>query len=243
MSGHSKWSQIKHKKALTDAKKGKVFSKLARLISVAARQKGGDPENNPQLRLAVEKARTFNMPNENIERAIKKGSGELEGAKMEELTIEAYGPEGIALIIEALSDNKNRTLSEIKYLLSQNNGKMAESGSVNWLFERKGIMMINATGSGQSKEGLELLVIDAGAQDLKWQNDELLEVYTKAEELEKVKKEIESKNIKTESASLDWVPKNEIEIEELKIKEQIEKLFEALEEHDDVNEIYSNLKQ
>jgi len=130
MSGHSKWSQIKHKKAITDAKKGKLFSKMSALISVVARQKGGDPDKNPQLRLITEKARSFNMPSENIERAIKKGLGELEGIKMEELTIEAYGPAGTALIIEALTDNKNRTVSEIKYLLSQHGGKMAEAGSV-----------------------------------------------------------------------------------------------------------------
>lgn len=242
MSGHSKWSQIKHKKALTDAKKGKIFSKMARLISVAARQKGGEPATNPQLRLSIEKARSFNMPSENIERAIKKGTGEGEGAKMEEMMIEAYGPAGVAMMIEALSDNKNRTISEIKYLLSQYGGKIAEAGSVNWLFERKGTIIVSLMANNLSKQDLELLAIDCGAQDIKWQSDDLLEIYTFLEELEKVKKSLEAKNIKIESASLDWVPKNEIAVENQKAKEHLEKLLEALEENDDVSEIYSNLK-
>jgi len=242
MSGHSKWSQIKHKKALTDAKKGKLFSKLSNLISVVARQKGGDPDTNPQLRLTIEKARSFNMPNENIERAIKKGLGELEGVKMEELTIEAYGPGGTALIIEALTDNKNRTVSEIKYSLGQHGGKMAEAGSVSWLFEHKGAIVINSNSTDLDRENLELLAIDCGAQDLKWQTQELLEIYTKIEDLEKVKRGLEAKNIIPESASLDWIPKNEIKIEDSKTKKSLEKLLEALDEYQDVQEIYSNSK-
>lgn len=243
MSGHSKWSQIKHKKALTDAKKGKLFSKLSNLISVSARQKGGAPATNPQLRLAIEKARSFNMPGENIEKAIKKGTGELEGAKMEEMLIEAYGPGGIALMIEAITDNKNRTVSEIKYLLSQHNGKMAEAGSVNWMFERKGTLIINAAAALKNKEELELLVIDCGAQDLKWQDEQLLEIYTKTDELEKTKKELESKNIPMESTSLDWVPKNEIKLIDRKTKEAAERLLQALDEHQDIQEIYSNYRE
>jgi YebC/PmpR family DNA-binding regulatory protein len=243
MSGHSKWSQIKHKKAITDAKKGKLFSKLSNLISVVARQKGGDPDTNPQLRLTIEKARAFNMPNENIERAIKKGLGELEGVKMEELTIEAYGPGGTALIIEALTDNKNRTVSEIKYLMGQHGGKMAQAGSVLWLFERKGAIVINSATTNINKENLELASIDCGAQDLRWQTQELFEIYTKAEDLEKVKKCLEAKSINPESVSLDWIPKNEIKIEDPKIKESLEKLLEDLDEHQDIQEIYSNQGQ
>ncbi len=242
MSGHSKWSQIKNKKALTDAKKGKIFSKMANLIAVVARQKGGDYQTNPQLRMAVEKARSFNMPAENIVRAIKKGAGELEGIKMEEFTIEAYGPGGIALIVEGITDNKNRTISEIKYILGQHSGKMAEIGSVSWLFEKKGTLVVNSDINNQTKDNLELLAIDCGAQDLKWQTEELLEIFTKVEELEKVKKTLETKNVKIESASLDWIPKNEVQIPEEKTKQQLEKLLEALEDNDDVNEIYSNLK-
>ncbi len=242
MSGHNKWSQIKHKKGINDAKRGKMFSKFSNQITVAARQKGGDQSTNPQLKMLVEKARSFNMPNENIERAIKKGTGELEGVKIEELTIEAYGPAGIALIIDAITDNKNRTLAEIKFLLGQHGGKVAEGGGVNWLFERKGALIINAAAAGMSKDDIELLVIDSGAQDLKWQTEDLLEIFTRVEDLDKVRKVLETKNIKPESISLDWVPKNEIEAPDEKTKHQVERLFEALEENDDVNEIYSNLK-
>lgn len=242
MSGHSKWSQIKHKKGINDAKKGKLFGKLSNQLTVAARQKGGDLNTNPQLRMLVEKARSFNMPSENIERAIKKGTGELEGMRMEEFTIEAYGPGGAALIIEGITDNKNRTVSEIKYIISQHEGKMAELGSVAWLFEKKGTIVISAATNPVQKEELELLAIDAGADDLKWQSDEFLEIFTRPDELEKVKKQIEAKGIKIDSFSIDWVPKNETEIADEKSKKQIEKLFGALEENDDVSEIYSNLK-
>jgi YebC/PmpR family DNA-binding regulatory protein len=242
MSGHSKWSQIKHKKAITDAKKGKLFSKLSNQISVAARQKGGDSETNPQLKMLAEKARSFNMPSENIERAIKKGTGELEGVKMEEMTIEAYGPGGVALIIEAITDNKNRTISEIKYLLGQHSGKLAEAGSVNWLFERKGTLIINSKVSSLNQEELELLVIDCGAEDVKWQTSELLEIFTKVEDLGKIKKTLEGKGVGIESSSLDWVPKNEVQIQDEKAKNALDKLFEVLDENDDVSEIYSNIK-
>ncbi|MFH0852225.1 MAG: YebC/PmpR family DNA-binding transcriptional regulator [bacterium] len=241
MSGHSKWSQIKHKKGINDVKKGKLFSKFSNQITIAARQKGGDTSANPQLKMITEKARSFNMPNENIERAIKKGTGELEGAKIEELTIEAYGPAGVALIIEAITDNKNRTVSEIKYFLSQHGGKMAETGGVNYLFERKGVIQINFPDNQIPKDDLELLVIDCGAQDLRWQNEEEFDVYTKPEELEKVKRALEAKKVKAESAELNWVAKTEIEITDEKLRQTLEKLFEALDENDDVNEIYSNL--
>jgi len=241
MSGHSKWSQIKHKKGINDAKRGKLFSKLSNQITIAARQKGGDINTNPQLKIIAEKARSFNMPNENIERAVKKGTGQLSGVKMEELTAEAYSPGGVALIIEAITDNKNRTMSEIKFLLTQHGGKLAEAGSVNYLFERKGTISIILSANHASKEELELLAIDCGAEDLRW-NDDHLDIYTKAEELEKVRRAVETKSIKTDSVQLSWVPKTEIEISDEKTKGQIEKLFEALDENDDVNEIYSNLK-
>jgi len=242
MSGHSKWSQIKHKKAITDAKRGKLFGKLSNQISVAAKQKGKDLETNPQLKMLTEKARSFNMPSQNIERAIKKGTGELEGVRIEEMTIEAYGPGGVALIIEAITDNKNRTISEIKYLLSQHSGKLAEAGSVNWLFERKGTLIVNSKTSDLTQEDLELLAIDCGAQDIKWQTAELLEIYAKTEDLGKIKKALEEKRVGIESASLDWVAKNEVQIQDEKTKNALDKLFEALDENDDVNEIYSNIK-
>lgn len=241
MSGHSHFKSIKYRKTLTDAKKGKIFSKLSREISVAAREKGGDPETNPKLRLAIEQARKFNMPSENIERAIKRGTGEIEGAKMEEFLYEAYGPSGIALIIEGITDNKNRTLSEIKNILSIHNGKLVGGGSVSYLFEKKGVIIINNKGKTANRDELELSVIEVGAEDLKWRND-ILEVYTKLEDLEKIKKSLQEKNITIESSSIDWVPKVEIEIDNPKIKEQLTKLFDALDEQEDTNEIYSNFK-
>jgi YebC/PmpR family DNA-binding regulatory protein len=238
MSGHSKWSQIKHKKAITDAKKGKAFSKMARQISVAARLKGGDPEINYNLRMLIDKARSANMPADNVERAIKKGTGEIEGAKIEEFTLEAFGPGNSALVIEGTTDNRNRTVSEIKHLLSQHNGKFATSGSVLWLFDHCGT--INVSVSSQ-KEELELTVIDSGAQDYKWIDGENFEVYTKPEELEKVKKALEDKKIKITDASLGWKPKNETEIADEKEKDKFEELLDALDESEDVNEIYSNV--
>lgn len=235
MSGHSKWSKVKHKKAITDVKKGKIFSKMARMISVAAKEKGGDPETNSNLRLAIERARSVNMPRENIDRAIKKGTGE-EGGKLEEITLEAYGPAGVALIIEAITDNKNRTLSEIKNILSKHNGKLAEPGSVQWSFERRGTITI------KNKEGAELKAIEAGAEDIKLKDD-FLEIYTRIEEMEKVKDNLSGQGIKIESASLDWVAKNPLGVENTKEREQLEKLFEALDDNDDVSEIYSNLSE
>lgn len=241
MSGHSHFASIKHKKEITDQKRGKVFSKLARMISVAARE-GSASETNPKLRRALEEARSFNMPKDNIERAIKKGIGELEGTKLEEVTFEAYGPGGIAIIIEGITDNKNRTLGEIKQILTQNKGKLAGGGSVKWLFERKGAITINSKiqMSNVKKDELELLAIEAGADDIYW-HDDLLDIYTKPEDLEKVKKNLEEKGIAIDSASLDWVAKEMIEVGE-KEKEDSKKFFEALDENDAVQDIYSNLK-
>lgn len=239
MSGHSKWSQIKHKKAITDVKKGKVFSKLVRLISVAARAKGKDPEANPNLRTLIEKARSINMPIENVERAIAKGAGELEGSQIEEFTIEAYGPGGSALLIEGTTDNNNRSISELKFLLSEHDGKLANPGSVLWLFERYGLTTIKT--SATKKDELELTAIDSGAQDIKWPDEETMEIYTKPEELEKVKNILSEKNLKVDDSSLVWVPKNETQIEDQKAKERLEKLFEALDDNEDVNEVYTNV--
>ena len=239
MSGHSKWSQIKHKKAVTDAKKGKIFSKMARLISVAARAKGKDPEANPTLRALIDTARSLNMPLDNIARAIAKGAGELPGAQIEEFTLEAYGPGGSALIIEGTTDNNNRSISEIKFLLSEHGGKLANPGSVLWLFERQGLITIKI--SPAKKDELELAAIDVGAQDIKLSDEESMEIYTKPEELEKVKKSLLEKNIKAEDSSLVWSPKNEIKIENPKAKEKLGKLFEALDENEDVNEVYTNM--
>ncbi len=242
MSGHSHWHSIKYQKTAADVKKSKAFSKIAREITIAAKE-GGDPEFNSKLRLAIEKAKSINMPAENIERAIKRGTGELAGAKLEPVLFEAYGPGGMAIIIEGITDNKNRTLGEIKQILSEYGGKLANEGSVKWLFERKGCLTIdleNQSVSGKTKEELELIAIEAGADDIYWQ-DKFLDIYTKPEELEKVKKKIEEKGIEIDSATLDWVPKEKILLNEEK-KSDCQKLFEALDENDSVQEIYSNLK-
>jgi len=243
MSGHSHWHSIKYQKTAADAKRSKAFSKMARLITIAAREGGGDPSSNSKLRLAVEQAKALNMPKDNIERAIKRGTGELGGEKLEAVTFEAYGPGGIAVIIEGITDNKNRTLGEIKQILNRGGGKLADQGSVKWLFERKGVITINfqiPNSKFQKKEELELAAIEAGAEDIYWHNDSL-DIYTKPEELEKVKRNLEEKQIKIDSASLDWVAKNTIELDE-KTKEACQKLFEALDENEAVQDIYSNLK-
>ncbi len=240
MSGHSHWSKIKHEKGAADIKKGQAFSKMARLISIAAKDGGSDPEKNPKLRLAIEKSRSLNMPKDNVERAIKKGAGELNEVQLEEVLFEAYGPSNIAIMIEGITDNKNRTLSEIKKILSQNNGKLAGEGSVKWLFDRKGVIIIDAEKSSKSKEELELTAIEAGAEDLRWYNNSL-GIFTKIEELDKIKDKLAKKEVVIESISLDWVAKELVEIPE-KEKESSEKLFELLDENDSVQEIYSNLK-
>jgi len=243
MSGHSHFKSIKYKKEITDKKRGQMFSKISQEISVAAKEGGGDPEFNPQLRLTIEKAKSVNMPTDNIERAIQRGIGKLEGVKLKEVLFEAYGPGGIAVIVEGITDNKNRTLGEIKQILNQNNGKLVGEGAVKWMFERKGCLVVDCKlqiEDLKNKEKLELISIEAGALDLYWHND-VLDVYTKIEDLEKVKKNLEEKGIKIDSSSLDWVAKEEIKLDE-KQKETCQKLFEALDENEAVQEIYSNLK-
>lgn len=238
MSGHSHWSSIKHKKGAEDAKRSKIFSKASRVISVAARDKGGDPEANAKLKIAIEQAKTVNMPKENIERAIKRGTGELEGEKLEFFAFEALGPSGIVIIIEGITDNKNRTLGDLKQILNLHNGKLANEGSVKWMFDRKGVILIPNSQFPIPKDEVELFIIETGAEDIKWRND-FLEITTKPEELDKVKKNLEDKKFIIESASLDWVAKEEIEVAN---KENLEKLFEALDDNDAVQNIYSNLK-
>lgn len=239
MSGHSHWAGIKHKKGLEDAKRAKIFSKMSRLISVTAREKGGDLEMNAELKIAIERAKSFNMPQENIERAIKRGTGEIEGGKLESLLLEGFGPGKVAILVEGVTDNKNRTVAEIRHLFESFGGKLA-SGGVLWMFEKKGAIEIDQQETGKSKEELEMLAIEAGADDIKWQNN-TLEIYTKLEDFNNVKKFLEEKGIKIENNNLEFVPKEEVKIEDKETKDKIEKLFEALDEHDDVQEIYSNL--
>lgn len=238
MSGHSKWSQIKHKKAATDAKKGQIFSKISKMISLAVK-KGADPEANPALRLAIEKAKSVNMPNENIQRAIEKGIGKGKENLLEELTIESFGTGGVAIIVEAITDNKNRALAEIKNILSKYNGRLAETGSVRWMFKRQGEINI-VYPEKSSKEDLELRAIDSGAEDINFKENNILEVLVKPEELEKVKNNLKEKGIEAESSGVIWTPNQIIEIDE-KTRQDIDKLFEELDGQEDVDEIYSNV--
>jgi len=244
MSGHSHAKKIKHQKAITDQKRGQMFSKIARMVLVAVKEGGANIETNPKLAVAMETAKKWNLPKENVERAIKRGSGpEAGNEKLAEVSFEALGPEGIALIIEGITDNKNRTLGEIKQILNQNNGKLVGEGAVRWLFEKKGVVAVNLNAQSanfKNKENLELAAIESGAQDFRWYDDDL-EVYTKTEDLEKVKKSLEEKGIKTEGASLDWVAKEEVLATD-KARELCQKLFEELDNNDAVQETYSNIK-
>lgn len=244
MSGHSHAKTIKHQKGLADAKRSAAFSKSAKELEIAAKE-GGDPIFNSKLRMAIEKARDVNMPAENIERAIKRGTGELEGGKLEEVSFEAYGPGNVAIIIDGITDNKNRTLGEIKQILNQNGGKLVSEGAIRWMFERKGAVIINSKLqilNSKTNEELELLSIEAGADDIYWHDGGMLDVYVKPEYLEKVRKNLEEKGIKAESISLDWVPKENIEADE-STRMACQKLFDALDENDAVQEIYSNLRE
>jgi len=240
MSGHSHAKTVMATKTANDAKKGKIYSKYGRLITIAVKDGGGsgDPEKNSKLKTAIEQAKGMNMPKENIERAIKRGTGELAGEALESVSYEGFGPGGIAIIIDGITDNSNRTLSEIKSILNQNGGKMAGEGAVRWMFERKGSIIIPT--EGRLKEDFELMAIELGADDIKI-NGGKLDIYTKPEDLEQVKKALEIKNIKIESAGLDYVAKEEVAVSDRE-KEQAQRLFEALDENDAVNEIYSNLK-
>ncbi|OGZ18390.1 MAG: transcriptional regulator [Candidatus Nealsonbacteria bacterium RBG_13_38_11] len=243
MSGHSHAKTIKHQKELTDKKRGQMFSKMSRLISVAVKEGGPNVETNSKLRLVFEMAKKLNMPKENVERAIKRGSNEPAGEALEEVSFEAYGPGNIAMIITGITDNKNRTLGEIKQILNQYNGKLVGEGSVKWLFEKKGYITADLSSQNEelkNKEKMEMLAIEAGAEDIDWQ-DNILNIYTTPEALEKTKKSLEEKNFRIESVSLDWLAKEDIETDK-QTKESCQKLFDALDESDSVQGIYSNLK-
>ena len=236
MSGHSKWASIKHQKAVTDARRGQLFTKLTREIIVVVRQGGSNPEINFRLRLAIQKARDSNMPLDNIERAIKRGSGTLEGATLVEMTLEGYGPKGTAILVQALSDNRNRTVQDVRNIFSRHGGNLGESGCVAWLFDSKGLIMVKT--NGLDVEELALQAIDAGAEDVKVENA-YVEVYTKPEELETVRTALERENLPVASAELSMVPKTMVELEE-KPALQTLKLLDKLEELDEVQNVSSN---
>ncbi|WP_456433173.1 YebC/PmpR family DNA-binding transcriptional regulator [Thermosulfuriphilus sp.] len=237
MAGHSHWAQIKRKKAAVDAKRGKIFTKLIREIMVAARLGGGDPSGNPRLRAAIQAARAVNMPKENIERAIKKGTGEIAGEAYEEVTYEGYGPGGVAVLIESMTDNKRRTVSELRHIFSKCGGNLAEPGAVAWVFERKGLIVVPR--EAISEEELFDLVLESGAEDVREQESEY-EVITTPEAFEGVKKALETQGVKMISAQVTMVPKTTVRLEDEKSAQQMMRLMDMLEEHDDVQKVYAN---
>lgn len=242
MSGHSHARTIKHQKNITDQKRGQLFSKMAQVISVAVKQGGPNPATNTKLKTVLEQAKEFNMPKDNIKRAIEQAVGGKEGINLEEYLFEAYGPAGVAVLIAAITDNKNRTLGEIKQVLNQAGGKLVGEGGVRWMFEQKGYIFLDIKSQDpqlQNQEALEMAAIEAGAEDIRRQ-DEGLDIYTKTEDLEKVKNALAEKGVKIESSSVDLVPKEEVSAGE-KEKENCQKLFDALDELDSVQDVYSNL--
>ncbi|MEW5922589.1 MAG: YebC/PmpR family DNA-binding transcriptional regulator [Candidatus Zixiibacteriota bacterium] len=236
MSGHSKWATIKRKKGKADAERGRMFTRLIKEITVAARAGGGDPDGNPRLRTAIATAKAANMPADNIKRAVQKGTGELPGVSYEEITYEGYGPNGVAVYIECLTDNKKRTVSEIRHLFSRYNGNLGENGCVAWMFDKKGI--INVDAKVADEDSLLEIALEAGASDFTNLGD-IYEIITPAGELEAVRAALEAKSIPVASAEATMIPQNTIKLED-KPAETMLKLYEALEEHDDVQNVYAN---
>jgi len=239
MSGHSKWATIKRKKAVTDQKRGSLFTKLVKEITISARMGGGDPTGNPRLRLAIDTARDNSMPMDNISRAVKKGTGELEGVTYDEITYEGYGPAGIALIIETATDNRNRTVADIRHIMSRNNGSLGESGSVGWMFHRKGCLDVPKAAADE--ERLMELLLDAGLEDLNADDESYYTVITDVKDLEKVKKVLDESKIVYENAKIDLIPENYIELEADDARKVI-KLIDAFENNDDVQAVYTNME-
>ncbi|MGI6453018.1 MAG: YebC/PmpR family DNA-binding transcriptional regulator [Syntrophomonadaceae bacterium] len=242
MSGHSKWANIKHKKARSDEKKGKEFTKIAKEITIAVRTGGsGDPEANSKLKLAIQKAKTINMPNDNISRAIKKGMGETEGETYEEIIYEGYAPGGIAVMLNIATDNRNRTASEIRHLFSKNGGNLGEAGCVAWMFRRAGLISINKENLHMDEEEFMLKVLDLGADDIRDEEDGIVEVITTPEAFLEVKDSLEKDGIVLDSADIVMLPENTVEVNDSDTVLKIMKLVDLLEDHDDVQNVYTNL--
>ncbi len=236
MAGHSKWANIRFRKERQDAKRGKIFTKLIKEITIAARMGGGDPSANPRLRTAIQNAKAANMPMKNIENAIRKGTGELPGVQYEEVIYEGYGPGGVAMFIVCTTDNRNRTVSEVRHLLNKYGGNLGESGSVAWMFDKKGIIRVNK--ANYDEEELMLVAIDAGAEDFKVEDD-FYEIYTDYKELDAVRSKLEEQGIKIENAEITYIPQTTVHLEG-KEAEQMLKLMDALEDNDDVQNVYAN---
>jgi YebC/PmpR family DNA-binding regulatory protein len=238
VAGHSKWAQIKHKKAHTDAKRGKVFTKIVKEIATAAKLGGGDPDGNPRLRTAIDNAKEVNMPHDNIKKAIMKGTGELPGVSYEEYLYEGYGPAGVAVMVEVMTDNKNRTVPEIRHIMSKNGGSLGESGCVSWIFEKKGYILVSKAKT--SEDMVMTVALDAGAEDMK--NDpgeENFEIITAPEDFAAVKGAVEKAGLPVESAEVTMLPKTYVVLDE-KTAEQMVRLIDALEDNDDVQNVYAN---
>ena len=238
MSGHSKWHSIRHKKAKEDAKRGKVFTKLIRELTVSARTGGGDPGMNPRLRTAIDRAKAENMPADNIDRAVKKGTGDLEGVRYEEYTYEGYGPGGTAILIEVMTDNKNRCTAEVRHIFSKQNGNLGENGCVAWIFEKKGYLSVPA--EGMDEETLMEIVLEAGADDIvEDKEDRQFEVYSSLDAFQTVKEALDAKGVTYQAADITMIPKNTVRLQG-KEAEQSLRLMDALEDNDDVQNVYSN---
>lgn len=238
MSGHSHWATIKHKKGAADAKKGKMFSKIAKDLMQAAKEGGGDPKMNGKLALAMEKAKGCNMPKENVERAIKKGTGELQGEAYAEITYEGYGPGGVAIIVDTLTDNKNRTVPELRKMFESKGGSLGATNSVAWIFERKGVIVLPT--SAISEDDLMGVALDAGAENIETEGESFI-VTTAPEDLDKVKAALEAKKLPLQSAETSRVAKNYVKVQETEEKKVLE-LIEALDSHDDVQQVHFNLE-
>jgi len=236
MSGHSKWASIKHKKAAQDSKRGKLFTKIIRELSIVARMGGGEPDTNPRLRKAIADAKAVNMPADNIKRAIMKGTGQLEGVSYEEIAYEGYGPGGVAIYVEALSDNKNRTVSELRHIFTRNSGHIGESGCVAWMFNRKGYIVVEREKASEDK--LLEIILDAGAEDLR-EDGSNYEIFTPPEEFEAVVNALKEHEVELAASNLGYIPQNYVKLEG-KQAQQLLRLMEELEDHDDVQNVWAN---
>ena len=238
MSGHSKWSQIKRQKAVTDGKRSNLFTKLGNTIAVAVKEGGKDPDSNFRLRMAIDKAKASNMPNDNIKRAIKRGAGEIEGVIIEKVVYEGFGPAGVAIIIEATTDNKNRTAAAIRNILTKHGGNLGGNGSVAWMFDKKGVLRV-ANEDVVDKDALELSLIDAGADEIITEDEGML-IYAPAQQLPALKKALEEQNIAPASAEVEMVPQNKIVVRDARDQKKLEKISEELERDDDVSNYFTN---
>ena len=239
MAGHSKWANVKHKKARVDAQKGKAFTKIAREIIVAAREGGADISANFRLRLAVQKAREANMPNDNVNRAIQKGAGEGEGSSLEQLTYEGYGQAGVAVLVDIMTDNRNRTAADIRHIFSKRGGNMGEAGCVGWMFSRKGYLTIEKNEGLPSEDDLMMLALESGAEDFK-DEDNVFVITTSPEDFERVKETFGQKKIEFSTAEITMLPSTSVRIENPEEAAKVLRLLEALEDHDDVQNVYAN---